>query len=52
MLISWNWLTSYVDPHEPHESVVERLMLSGLNDDGMSRVGKDVVLNLEVTIHA
>jgi phenylalanyl-tRNA synthetase beta chain len=49
MLVSWNWLKEYVTLDMPHDELVERLSMSGLNHEGTSRVGDDPVIDLEVT---
>ncbi|WP_146396773.1 phenylalanine--tRNA ligase subunit beta [Planctomycetes bacterium CA13] len=54
MLVSWKWLSRYLDLPMKHEDLALRLSLSGLNheetttvDDGSSN--GDVVIDLEVT---
>ena len=49
MLVSWKWLSRYVDLTLPHDELVDRLSLSGLNHEGSETVGGDVVIDLEVT---
>ncbi len=50
MKLSWNWLQEYVglSATTPDE-VATLLTMSGLNRDGVERVGDDVMLNVEVT---
>ncbi len=49
MLVSWNWLKEYVDLDMPHDELVERLAMSGLNHEGSERIGDDLQIDLEVT---
>ena len=49
MLVSWNWLTQYVDLKLDHDELVDRLSLSGLNHEGTEVVDGDRVIDLEVT---
>ncbi|SMP63548.1 phenylalanyl-tRNA synthetase beta subunit [Neorhodopirellula lusitana] len=54
MLVSWNWLSRYVDLTLSHDELVDRLSLSGLNHEGSETVSLDggkteVVIDLEVT---
>ncbi|MEM6365629.1 MAG: hypothetical protein AAF745_14465 [Planctomycetota bacterium] len=49
MLVSWKWLSRYVDLTLPHDALVDRLSLSGLNHEGSQQVGDNTVIDLEVT---
>ncbi|MEM1224344.1 MAG: phenylalanine--tRNA ligase subunit beta [Planctomycetota bacterium] len=49
MLVSWKWLSRYVDLTLTHDELVDRLSLSGLNHEGSQQVGDDTVIDLEVT---
>lgn len=49
MLVSWKWLSRYVDLAVSHEELSSRLSLSGLNHEGTETVHGDVVIDLEVT---
>ena len=49
MIVSWNWLTDYLRLDMPVETLGERLALSGLNLEGISDVGGDIAIDLEVT---
>ena len=49
MIVSWNWLSQYVDLKMPHDDLVDRLTMSGLNHEGTEAVGKDQAIDLEVT---
>jgi phenylalanyl-tRNA synthetase beta chain len=49
MLVSFDWLKQYVATDLSAEEVARRLMFAGLNDDGVTQVGGDYCLNLEVT---
>lgn len=49
MLVSFDWLKQYVSVDQTPEELAQRLMFAGLNDDGVTRVGDDFCLNLEVT---
>ena len=49
MLVSFDWLKQYVAVDLSAEELAHRLMFVGLNDDGVTRVGDDFCLNLEVT---
>jgi len=49
MIVSWDWLTQYVDVKASHDEVTQRLMLAGLNHDGTEAVEGDFAINLEVT---
>ncbi|MFT7629845.1 MAG: phenylalanyl-tRNA synthetase beta chain, partial [Mariniblastus sp.] len=49
MIVSWNWLTEYVDLKMSHDELVDRLTMSGLNHEGTEAVGSDQAIDLEVT---
>jgi phenylalanyl-tRNA synthetase beta chain len=49
MIISTNWLADYVLLDVPTESLVERLLLSGLNHESTRTVGDDSAVEIEVT---
>lgn len=49
MIVSWDWLQEYVALTESSDVVADRLMMSGLNLEGIEQVGKDLAIDLEVT---
>ena len=49
MIVSWNWLTEYVDLEMSHDDLVDRLTMSGLNHEGTEEVDGDKAIDLEVT---
>lgn len=49
MIVSWDWLQEYVSLNESPDDVADRLMMSGLNLEGMEEVGNDLAVDLEVT---
>lgn len=49
MIVSWNWLTKYVDLKMSHDHLVDRLTMSGLNHEGTETKGADQAIDLEVT---
>ena len=49
MLVSWKWLSRYVDLPMSHEELAHRLSLSGLNHEGTETIGDDISIDLEVT---
>jgi len=49
MLVSWKWLSRYVELTLSHDDLAERLSLSGLNHEGSATVQEDTVIDLEVT---
>ena len=49
MIVSWNWLNQYVDLPMDHDTLVERLTMSGLNHEGTEPMGADRAIDLEVT---
>ncbi len=49
MIVSWEWLSQYVDLNMSHDELVDRLTMSGLNHEGTDEVGSDKAIDLEVT---
>ena len=49
MIVSWNWLKDYVDLPMPHDPLVERLSMAGLNHEDSARVEEDLAIDLEIT---
>ncbi len=49
MLVSWKWLSRYIELPMNHEELAHRLSLSGLNHEGTETVDGDIVIDLEVT---
>ena len=49
MLVTWKWLSRYVDLTLSHDELVDRLSLSGLNHEGTETVDGEIVIDLEVT---
>lgn len=49
MLVSWNWLKTYVPLDMSVEAMTDRLTMSGLNLEEIKPVGDDFVIDLEVT---
>lgn len=49
MIVSWNWLTEYIDLGMSHDDLVDRLTMSGLNHEGTDSVEGDQAIDLEVT---
>jgi len=49
MLVSWKWLSRYVDLSMPITELESRLALSGLNHESTEAVDDDFVIDLEVT---
>lgn len=49
MIVSWDWLTDYVDLKMDHDALVDALTMSGLNHEGTEPVGDDQAIDLEVT---
>ncbi len=49
MLVSWKWLSRYLNLPVSHEELALRLSLSGLNHESTEIVGGDPVIDLEVT---
>ena len=49
MKLSINWLKDYIDPKLSTEELIERLTMAGLEVEGVETVGKDTVLEIEIT---
>ncbi len=49
MIVSWNWLKEYVRLDMPVDELTGRLMMAGLNLEGVSDVAGDIAIDLEVT---
>jgi phenylalanyl-tRNA synthetase beta chain len=49
MLVSRNWLAEYVRPGVEQDEWIQRLTMSGLNQDGVAVVGSDQAIRFEVT---
>ncbi len=49
MLVSWKWLSRYLNLPVSHEELALRLSLSGLNHESTEIVSDDPVIDLEVT---
>ena len=49
MKLSLNWLKDYIDPKLSTHELIERLTMAGLEVEGVEYIGKDVVLELEIT---
>lgn len=49
MLVSWKWLSKYIELSMDREELETRLALSGLNHEGTEFVDGDPVIDLEVT---
>ena len=49
MIVSWEWLSQYVDLKMSHDELVDKLTMSGLNHEGTEEVGGDQAIDLEVT---
>lgn len=49
MLVSWKWLSRYVELSMPIAELETRFALSGLNHESTATVGDDFVIDLEVT---
>jgi phenylalanyl-tRNA synthetase beta chain len=49
MKLSINWLGKYIDPKLSTEELIERLTMAGLEVEGVEYIGKDIVLELEIT---
>jgi phenylalanyl-tRNA synthetase beta chain len=49
MLVSWKWLSKYVDLPMSPEELELRLSLTGLNHEGTDAINGDIVIDLEVT---
>ena len=49
MIVSWDWLLEYVKPTASAAEVADKLMMTGLNLEGIEDVGDDLAIDLEVT---
>ncbi len=49
MKLSLNWLKDYIDPKLSTEELIERLTMAGLEVEAIEYVGKDTVLDIEIT---
>ena len=49
MLVCWEWLSQYVKLTVDPDNLAHRFTMSGLNHEATSRVGSDIVIDLEVT---
>ena len=49
MKLSINWLKDYIDPKLTIDDLVERLTMAGLEVESIDNVGKDTVLEIEIT---
>lgn len=49
MIVSWEWLSQYVDLKMSHDELVDKLTMSGLNHEGTEAVAGDQAIDLEVT---
>ncbi len=49
MIVSWEWLSQYVELNMEHDDLVDRLTMSGLNHEGTKPAGQDQAIDLEVT---
>ncbi|MDX1929396.1 MAG: phenylalanine--tRNA ligase subunit beta [Pirellulaceae bacterium] len=49
MLVCWEWLSQYVNLTTDPDTLAHRFAMSGLNHESTTRVGQDVVIDLEVT---
>ena len=49
MLVSWDWLSQYVQLDMSADELAMRYALSGLNHESTQTVGQDTVIDLEVT---
>ncbi len=49
MIVSWNWLATYLKLDIPVDALTERLALTGLNHESTEEVGGDLAIDLEVT---
>jgi len=49
MLVSWEWLTQYVDIDLSPDEMANKFALSGLNHESTTPFGPDFVIDLEVT---
>ena len=49
MLVSWEWLSDYVDINISHEEMATRWALTGLNHESTEIVDGDPIIDLEIT---
>ena len=49
MKLSLNWLKDYIDLMLSPEELIERLTMAGLEVEGVDYIGKDIVLEIEIT---
>lgn len=49
MLVSWTWLSRYLDLSMSHEALADALSLSGLNHEETLNKAGEIVIDLEVT---
>jgi len=49
MLVSWEWLSDYVDIELSHEEMATRWALTGLNHESTEIVDGDPIIDLEIT---
>lgn len=49
MIVSWDWLLQYVKPTASAAEVADKLMMTGLNLEGIEEIGDDLAIDLEVT---
>ncbi len=49
MIVSWNWLTEYVELKLSEADLVHRLMMAGFNHESTTEVDGDIAIDLEVT---
>ncbi len=49
MLVCWEWLSEYVDLSVEPDEMALKFAMSGLNHESTQTVGRDLVLDLEVT---
>ncbi len=49
MLVSWNWLSEYVNLSMTPDQLAQRLSMTGLNHEGTAEIDGDTVIDLEVT---
>ena len=49
MIVSWKWLSQYVELEMDYEDLVDRLTMSGLNHEGTEEIDGDQAIDLEVT---
>jgi len=49
MFVTWNWLKQYVMLDMPIEELERRLTMAGINHEGTTEWGGDIIVDLEVT---